>query len=151
MQSNDEDFIRTPDEAYNDRLIGLDNTPYINHSNQDDDLQKAIQASIELEEQNMLKIHEKNRKIKLFSQLDKIFHILRFDTSEYNVFFLECVKKSIDNYIENKTTSIQLFKRHYVLFNDIIEESYTTHVERNRKPKICIELYECLKNHLHSI
>lgn len=141
-----EDNIRSPDPYYRDRLIQPDY-----NENIDDDLKNALEASIEFETQKQLKEFEKNKKINLLSGLDKIYQIYRIGNKDEDLFFIECVQKAIESYLNEKTIYIELFKKHFIELNVSLDMYYLKHIQLKRKPKISEELYNFLKNIIISI
>lgn len=142
----DEDNIRAPDSYYRDRLIQPDY-----NENIDEDLQKALEASIEFERQKQCKEIEKNKKIKLLSGLEIIYNIYRIGNKDEDLFFIECLQKSIQSYINEKTIYIELFKTHYNELMNVLETYYSQHIQLKRKPKINEELYIFLKKEVITI
>ena len=142
----DEDNIRAPDSYYRDRLIQPDY-----NENIDEDLQKALEASIEFERQKQCKEIEKNKKIKLLSGLEIIYNIYRIDNKDEGLFFIECLQKAIESYLNEKTIYIELFKTHYNELMNVLETYYSQHIQLKRKPKINEELYIFLKKEVITI
>ena len=140
------DDVRPPDKPYSDVLCNT----YINE-NIDEDLKNALEASIELENQKKIKEFDKNKKINLLSGLDKIYNIYKFENKDEDLFFIECLQNSIQSYLDEKIKHIELFKAHYLKFNEVLETYYTKHIEYKRKPKINEELYIFLKKKIKSI
>lgn len=145
MDSNDNN-IRHPDELYRDTLI----QPQYNE-NIDDDLKNALEASIEFERQKQLREFEKNKKINLLSGLERIYQIYRLGNKYEDLFFIECLQKSIQSYLDEKTKHIELYKLHYVKFNEVLNMYYLQHIQLKRKPKINEELYNLLQKEVKSI
>jgi hypothetical protein len=140
------DDVRPPDKPYSDVLCNT----YINE-NIDEDLKNALEASIEFETQKQIKEFDKNKKINLLSGLDKIYNIYKFENKDEDLFFIECLQNSIQSYLDEKIKHIELFKAHYLKFNEVLETYYTKHIEYKRKPKINEELYIFLKKKIKSI
>ena len=143
-----DDNVRTPDKSFSECLIPTPSVPDF----EDVELQKVIQASIEFEESLRLKKIERKKKEDRIQDLMKQLNILRqCDKREENIFFIQCIQNSIDNYMDGKTDSILLFELYYLQLIELLNGYYTEKVKRAQKPKITEETYVFFTNNIKII
>ena len=162
MESDDEDYIRDPDQIFTDRLIDIDDDNY--QGNNEDyidpyDIDKAIEISMNEFELNQVKEHminERIRKENLEKEKDKRRNILKqFNTrlnyfkSDSNIFVKQLsiyLNNELEDYMECKKDYIYLFKKHYEVLNELLDNLYKIPLSKNIKPRIEEESYNLLKN-----
>lgn len=161
MESDDDD-IREPDQVFNDRLIDYDDDNYQgNNENYIDpyDIDKAIEMSMNEFKLNHVKEHiinERIRKENLEKEKDKRRNILKqfnirlnYFKSDSNIFVKQLsiyLSNELEDYMDCNKEYIYLFKKHYQLLDDLLENLYKIPLSKNIKPRIEEDSYILLKN-----
>ena len=138
----DED-IRNPDKSYHEQLINdFEFNNEFNQNNQiEDELEKALNESKMMYEEQKNQKELINYNKELFKKLDIQFHYLLLSKDESINFFIECFNIEKDRFIHLEKENIQLFKSHYDYLKKLLEDLYEKPLKLKRNSKIDAELY----------
>ena len=112
-------------------------------------VKKGVEKSIEKNiDEDILKKSlegEIEKRQTMFTIFFQKISVLNLTNDESMKQFVQLITNELNKYIQCEITEILLFKKDFVILNNILEEFYEKPLSYNKKPRISLEIYETIK------